>query len=104
MLPFFAHDAAILDVQDTVGERKQARVVRDHEHAAAVLLGNIRKDAHHRLAVLGVERSRRLVGENGGRTGDECARNRDALLLAAAQFARIRAELLPEPDADERIL
>ena len=44
---------------------------------------------HDRLAVLAVERRGRLVGQDDRRIADDRARDRDPLLLAAAELARI---------------
>ena len=49
-----------------------------------------------------VEVARRLVGEQSAGSRDERARDRDALLLAAGELARLVVEAVAEPDALER--
>src|SRR5260221_592150 len=51
----------------------------------------------------GVEVSGRLVGEEDGGIGDECARDRDALLLAAGELRRVIPLAPGETDAMERL-
>ena len=65
------------------------------------ILGDLRQQRHHGVSVLAVERRRRLVGENDGRIADDGARDRDALLLAAAELARKRVGLVRKPDGGE---
>src|SRR6185437_13370197 len=62
------------------------------------------EDAHDRLTVFAVESRRRLVGQNGGWTGDDRARNGDALLLATAHFAREGVCLVRKPDTSKRFV
>ena len=49
-----------------------------------------------------VEVAGRLVGEEERRLGDQRARDRDALLLAAGELARLVVETIAEADALER--
>ncbi len=65
-------------------------------------LRDIGQDRHDRLAVLGVERRGRLVGEDHRRIADHRARDGDALLLAARELARIVPGLAGKADAFER--
>ena len=53
-----------------------------------------REHRHDRLAVFAVERGGRLVGQNRRSVADDRARDRDALLLAAAELARDRRLIL----------
>ncbi len=57
-----------------------------------------------RLAGGAVEIAGRLVGQQQRRAGDEGARDRDALLLAARQLAGIVPQAMPEPDPSQRRL
>ena len=61
----------------------------DDQHAAAAVLGDVGQQRHHGLAVLAVERRGRLVGQDHRRIAGDRAGDGDALLLAAAQLARI---------------
>ena len=47
----------------------------------------------------GIERRRRLIGEDDGRIAGEGAGNGDALLLAATEIGRILAGFVGEADA-----
>ena len=80
-------DAAVLEVDDAVGEGFQARVVGDADHRRAVLRGGAAQQAHDHLAVLAVERRGRLVGEQQAAALGERAGDGDALLLAAGELA-----------------
>ena len=57
---------------------------------------------HHGIAVLGVEVSRRLVGEQDQRITCDRAGDRDALLLAARELARQVARAVRHPHRVER--
>ena len=98
--PAVAHDG------DAVGERQRlGLVVGDIEH------GQVRQVAvqprellDHVAADLRIERRQRLVEQQHARTHGERARDGDALLLAAGEFARIaRGEFL-HADHAQRIL
>ena len=81
-------DPAVFDAKDSIRERHDARIVRDDEHGARRILGELGQHRHHCLAVFAVERRSRLVSENHRRIADDGARDRDALLLAAGERAR----------------
>ena len=49
------------------------------------------EQAHHLLAVLGIQVSRRLVGQNQLRTGHDGTGDGRALLLSSGNLARIMA-------------
>src|SRR5690606_5751194 len=68
-----------------------ARIVRDHadRRAVGVQLG---EERHHRLAVLRVEVTGRLVREQDRRLADQRTRDRDALLLTARKLRRVVAQ------------
>ena len=57
----------------------------------------------HLLPQLQVERAERLVEEEHARMVDECAGERDALLLAAGELARLAPLEAREPDELERV-
>ena len=64
-----------------------------HQHGHAVL-GELHHGVEHLLDHLGVERRGRLVEQHDLRVHAERARDRDALLLAAGELARIFVRLL----------
>ena len=99
---FLADDAAVLDMDDPVGERHEPRIVGDDQHAAARVLGDVRQDTHDGLAVLAVQRGGRLVGQDHRRIADDRARNRHPLLFAAAELARIVPGLAGQADPGQR--
>ena len=58
----------------------------------------------HEVAKARVEVGQRLVEEHELRTGDEAARQRDALLLAAAQLGGVAVEQLRRVDEPRDLL
>src|SRR5262245_24371046 len=80
---FLADDATVLDAHDTVGVAQRARIVRDRQYTAMLLFGDAREKRHHRMAILAVERGRRLVGQHDGWRRCDGAGHRHALLLTA---------------------
>ena len=58
-----ADDQAILDMNNAISVGKCAVIVRDGEYRVALVLGDLGEKRHHRLAILGIERRRRLVRE-----------------------------------------
>ena len=76
-------------------------IVRD-QHQCRALLGLQREDqVDHARAGRGIEVAGRLVGEQQPRRAGEGARDRDALLLAAGELARVMRQPLREPDTPE---
>ncbi len=80
-----------------------ARVVRDHADRGAFPV-QLRQQAHHRLAVVGVEVSRRLVGQQDGRSPHHRAGDRHPLLLAAGQLGRVMFHAMGHAHALQRLL
>src|SRR5258708_806533 len=60
------------------------------------------EDGEHLLGAGGVEVAGRLVGEHHTRLTDECARDRDTLLLAARELVRMVVGAVCEADRLER--
>ena len=78
--------------------------MRHDQHAACPRsLAISARMLHDGLAVLAVQRGGRLVGQDDGRIADNGARNRDALLFAAAEFARIGLCLVGQTDLGQRL-
>ena len=65
------------------------RIVRHHDDRLLELGVQPLQQSQDLLARLGVEIAGRLVGEQQRRVGDDGARDRDALLLAAGELARV---------------
>ena len=78
-------------------------VVRDVDEGDADLVLDALQLELHLLAQLEVERAERLVEEQHPRTVDERARERDPLLLAARELARLALLEPAEPDELERL-
>ncbi len=102
--PLFADYVAVLDPQDAVREWNGARIVRDGEHGAALVLGDLGEKLHDGEPVLAVESRRGLVGEDHGGRRDDRAGHRNALLLSAAHVLGIGLELVSEAHLLQRAL
>ena len=97
-------DLAVGQEQDRVGDRRRARVVGDHHDRLAELVDGAAQQVEHVAAGVRVEVAGRLVGEHDAGPGDERARDRDALRLAAGQLARaVRAAVLEADRVDQRL-
>ena len=80
---------------------RQLGVVRDHDDQAVVR--NLSEQVHDLHAGLGVERARRLVGQQNLGVVDERTSDGDALHLAAGELAGLFAHVLGKPHAAERL-
>ena len=69
----------------SIGVIGVSRIVRHHADRSAVTV-KFRQEPHHRLAVLGVEVTRRLVGQKNGGLAPNCAGYGNALLLTAREL------------------
>jgi hypothetical protein len=83
-------DPAILHVNDPIRVSEHAAVVGNDDDAAIAFAGERAEQIHHHVTALRIERRRRFVGEDNRRIAGDRARDRDALLLAAAEIGRIR--------------
>src|SRR5690606_10407462 len=95
-------DPPVEHVDLAIGVIRIARIVRDHADRRAVGV-KLREERHHRLAVLRVEVTGRLVGEQDRRPADERAGDRDALLLAAGKLRRVVPQAMRHAHALERL-
>ena len=77
--------------------------MRDHDHRLAVVLDRLVQQLEDLAAGLRVEVAGRLVGEDDCRAGDERARDRDALLLAAGELGGPVGQAVGEPDPLDEI-
>jgi hypothetical protein len=89
-----ADDASIFDVNHSMGEAQYTRVVRNDQHPARGILGDLGQERHDRVAVFAIEGSGWLIRENGRWLSHDGARDGDPLLLAAAEFERKRVDLV----------
>ena len=78
------------------------RVVRHHDDGLLELPVEPLEQVEDLVGRLAVEVAGGLVGEQQRRVGDDRARDRDALLLAARELARVVVEAVAEPDDLER--
>jgi hypothetical protein len=95
---FLGNNSSILDMNDPVREWQQTRIMCHNQHGVSAFPGDLGQQLHDRLAIRAIKCRRRLVRENDGRISDDGARDRDPLLFAAAQFARIRLDLVGQSD------
>lgn len=86
----FANDQAVLDMHHAIREWQKPRIVRHNQHPAPLFFSDSGKDRHDRLTILAIQRGGRLVRKDDRRVPDNGARDRDALLFPAAEFARKR--------------
>src|SRR5437763_681735 len=78
--------------------------VRVHHGRLAVLVRHRADELEDLAARLRVEVPGRLFGEDDRRAGDERARDRDALLLAARELRRAVAAAVVQPGPLEKIV
>jgi hypothetical protein len=86
-----------------IAARGQRRIVRHQDQGRAGLAVELEHQRHHRLAGREVEAAGRFVGQQQRRPNHEGARQRDALLLASRQHARIVAQPLAQADAAQHL-
>ena len=86
--------APALHHRDPVGVAHRRQPVRDDQHGAPRHQA-LERQLHHALA-LGVERARRLVEQQDRPIGEDRARDREALPLAAGQAHAALAEIARE--------
>src|SRR6266513_347061 len=97
------HDAAVEQVDRSIGVLRVARIVRHHAHRRAAAVQRPQQ-VHHRLAVTGVEIPRGLVGEQDRGIAHHRARDRDSLLLAPGELHRVMLRAMHHADPLERLL
>src|SRR5260363_180862 len=81
----FALDCAVLEFNDTLRVRRDLRGVCDQNHSMAVCI-QLMQDIHHLLPAFAVERASGFVRQNNLAAVHQCARDTDALLLAARKL------------------
>ena len=75
---------ALFHQEDQIGATDRGKPVRDHERRA--VRQQIRHGGLNELLALGIEIARRFVENQDLRPGEDRARDRQALLLAAREF------------------
>jgi len=98
-----ARDAAIDHLQVTVGTRAERGVVRHHQQGDAAIALEGFEDFDDLRAGRRVEIAGRLVGEQQRRLHDHCARDGDALALAAGQLGRPVRGAIGQPQGGQRL-
>src|SRR5687767_5175351 len=83
-----AGELPVAQIDDPVGGRRRGRIVRDHDDGVALLLVELAENLQHLATRLRVQVPGGLVCEHELRGEEQCARDRDALLLAARQLPR----------------
>ena len=99
-----AHDLAVGQEEDPVGDRRGVRVVGHHDRRLAEAVDERAHELEDLAAGGGVEVAGGLVREHHRRARHERAGHRDALLLAAGHLARAVAEAVGEPDLGDELL
>src|ERR1019366_9752784 len=80
-------DPPVLDVNDSVSQRQDARIMRDHHPPAGRVPSDLGQYLHDREPVLAIQRPGGLIREDRGWVADNGASDRHTLLLAAAELA-----------------
>ncbi len=103
--PAAFEQAALVHHADAIGQRERFfLVVRDEDGRHAELALDLADRAAQFLADLGVERTEGLVHQQHLRPVRECARHRDALLLAARELGRQAVVHALERDQAQQLL
>ena len=98
-----ADDQPVFEFDDAGGILlRKFRVVRDHDDQP--LPRDLLNEIHDLYARFGIERARRLVGEQNFGVVDERPRDRHALHLPARKLVRFFIQVLFQPHAPERLL
>ena len=97
-------DSAVADTHDAVGDVRRLRVVAHEHRRTAVLAHELGQQLVDAAGGGTVELAGRLVGQEHLRPVRERGAERDPLLLAARQLARLSVSLLGEPDPVEQFV
>ena len=99
-----AHDLAVGQEQDPIGDGRGSSIVRDHHRRLAELVDRVAHEGEDLAAGRRVEVAGRLVGEDHGRPGDECAGDRDPLLLAAGELGGAMRQPVGQADLVDQVV
>ena len=97
-------DAAVTDVDDAIGPLRRGGVVADDEGGSARLAHELGDQREHVARGRRIELAGRLVRDQERGPGRKRCAERDALLLAAGELARMRVAAVAEPDALEQLV
>jgi hypothetical protein len=98
------HDQPVGQEEDSVGDRRGARLVGHHHRRLSVRGHRVTQQIEDLAARPRVQVACRLVGEEDRRAGHERARDRDALLLAARELRRPMRAAVGEARLLEQLL
>src|SRR5437867_10283818 len=98
----FFHNPAVAQLNDAFAVRSVFLRVRDLNDGHAVVI-EFPKQLHDFFALARVQVSRRLVGEQQLRFGDDRTRNADQLLLSAGKLTRIQIFFADDLETVERV-
>src|SRR5512142_3121736 len=93
----FADNAPVQQENFVRGKTDHARVVSDNQNGPARIM-QVREQLHDRRAAGGIEVAGGLICQNKTGIIDQCAGDRDALLLPAGKFRRAMICPVAEPD------
>jgi hypothetical protein len=79
----FVHNPTVAQEHHSVGIDGRTRIVGHDDDRLAQFVARTAQQAHDRHARPGVEIAGRFIGQHNHRLGDQCARQRYTLLLAA---------------------
>lgn len=88
---------AVVHDDDLVGQSRSVEVMSDHDNHLACVC-HVPQSLQYDAGALGVQRPRRLVGEDDALSPCDCAAQRRALLLAAGQRASRCLATMAEPE------
>ena len=83
--------------------RGEDRIVSDEDERGSLSTIQSEQEVEHVRAIAGVEIACGLICEHDGRAEDECAGERDPLLLSARELDRIMMHSVSEADAFEKL-
>src|SRR5664280_1629376 len=95
-------DMAILQVDDPLGVLCHHRVVRHDDNGGALVM-QFQQQLHDLFPGMAVQVAGGFVGDDHDRIGDQGARNRHALLLAARKLLGLVVHAVSQPDLLEHI-
>jgi hypothetical protein len=101
VLLILGHNLAIKQMHCPLGVLSESVIVGYHADGGSALM-KLGKQFHHGIAVLAVQVSRWLVGEQDGGGTDQRSGDRHTLLLTATQLVWVMPLAMTHPDTVER--
>ena len=93
----------VVHVDSTVGVGSEALIVGDDDESLLHLVAEVEEETVKLLAVVGVEASRRLIGENHRGVVDECAGHGGTLALTARELRGLVVGTVGEAEETEEL-